>query len=263
MKTENTPGMVIDMPNKDYHKHSSLSKSGIDRMLISPAHYVAYREQEHKETQAMMIGTALHTAILEPDIFEKEYICGIGDDKRLKAWKAFAERHEDKILLKESEFKAIKEITAALRSHLIAKQLIKGGVKETSHFAELDDVNVKCRPDYLFPNNGVCVDLKSTISAAPDEFARSCAKYNYHVQHAFYLDVLNAAGIEADTFIFIAFEKELPYAVGIYELDQQAIKAGRDTYKFAMSRYRACMRTGHWPAYSDDIVELSLPPWAL
>ena len=69
-----TPGMqitepcyVTDMPADVYHAHDSISNTGLKLMMRSPAHY---KYQERKEsTRAMVLGSALHMACLEPDIF--------------------------------------------------------------------------------------------------------------------------------------------------------------------------------------------------
>ena len=61
------PSIIKDMPNEVYHAHESISKSGLDLILRSPAHY-RFRERS-EPTRAMQLGTASHTAILEPARF--------------------------------------------------------------------------------------------------------------------------------------------------------------------------------------------------
>src|SRR5690554_8185442 len=65
--------ITTEMSNEEYHDlPDSISKSGLDLIVRSPAHY---RFAEHREpTRAMVIGTAIHAAILEPDVFATEYL---------------------------------------------------------------------------------------------------------------------------------------------------------------------------------------------
>ena len=65
------PCYVANMPADVYHRHRSVSNTGLKLMMRSPAHY---RYQERKEsTRAMVLGSALHMACLEPDIFYDAY----------------------------------------------------------------------------------------------------------------------------------------------------------------------------------------------
>ena len=59
-------GRYTDMSNEDYHRSPAISKSGMDRLAISPEHYQAYLLERREETPAMKTGTAVHMAVLEP-----------------------------------------------------------------------------------------------------------------------------------------------------------------------------------------------------
>jgi exodeoxyribonuclease VIII len=136
------------------------------------------------------------------------------------------------------------------------------GVAESSIFAELLGVNVKCRPDWIH-DNSVLVDLKTTENAGPNAFAKSVANFRYHVQAAFYTDICRESGIDVKAFVFIAVEKNPPFAVSVYELDSDSIEVGRTLYQRNLETYRRCRETDHWPAYSTAIETLTLPRWAM
>ena len=57
----------------DLKDRPRLSPSAIEKFLESPAHYLAYKQKEFKETDAMLEGTLIHMAALEPDKFFSEY----------------------------------------------------------------------------------------------------------------------------------------------------------------------------------------------
>jgi hypothetical protein len=71
MKLEH-PGLLA-MPSDDYHANQSLGHSALLKLLRSPAHYREYVTTTHEPTAAMAFGTALHAAVLEPDVFGSEY----------------------------------------------------------------------------------------------------------------------------------------------------------------------------------------------
>jgi exodeoxyribonuclease VIII len=63
-------------------------------------------------------------------------------------------------------------------------------------------------------------------------------------------------------FVFICVEKKPPYAVGVYILDDHALKMGRIEYEEDLERYKKCKETGEWPSYADDdIATVTLPYW--
>ena len=82
----------------------------------------------------------------------------------------------------------------------------------------------RARPDALDPN-GLIVDLKTSQDASPDAFARTAATFKYHLQAAWYIDGLHAAGVtpEQTAFAFVVIEKTPPHSVGTYVLDAESL----------------------------------------
>ena len=63
-----------------------------------------------------------------------------------------------------------------------------------------------------------------------------------------------------NNFVFIAIEKELPYATAIYTLDEEALQFGIQQFNDLMTEYAKCMKTDNWPSYG--IKNLTLPKYA-
>lgn len=255
--------IIHDMSNADYHAHPALSKTGTDWLDQSPMHFKANKEKPREETPAMAIGSAVHTATLEPNTFWDRYqVAPEGLDRRTKDGKAAWEslQASGKIILKAEDYQQIDAMAQAVRSHPVTEALFDEGRPEVSCFSKLSGVDVKCRPDW-FREDGIIVDLKTTELASPAGFSSSVAKFNYHKQCAFYSDILAELGVDVTAFVFIAVEKSYPYAVGIYELDLDAIDLGRQAYLANLETYRECLETGIWPGYSTNVEVLNLPRW--
>lgn len=258
------PGVYDAYTNAEYHAADGISKSDLDQIHRSPAHYKAAR---HEDTPALRFGTAIHTLVLEPARFVSEYTV-IDGDRRLKATKEAIKEAEaaEKTVLTQDEFDALSGMQESVFKSRIAATLIDGATIEHSVFAELDDVRVKCRPDGWNTEKGVLFDLKSTEDASPEAFARTVAKYRYHVQDAFYRHVVaSATNCDADdlSFIFVAVEKKPPFAVALYQLDELAALQGWVDAREDLRRYKAAKDTGKWGGYSPRIETLSLPRWAV
>ena len=253
--------IVDHLSSTDYHADPAVSKSHLDQVARSGQHYWARyvdpNRQPVKPTAAMTTGSLGHCATLEPDELSKRY--GIAPDRRTKAGKeAAAEMQANGIEpVSEADMVLAGNMARAVHHHPMAALLLSAGKPETSIWWDDPDTGMrcKCRPDWS--NGGLCVDLKTTTDASPKGFARSVVNFRYHVQAAHYL----AAGL-FDQFVFIAVEKEAPFAVACYELDADALAEGQRLRDRDLQRIANCRAMAAWPGYGDELQTLSLPGWA-
>ncbi len=262
---------MIDITNEQYHNDTTrISKSGLDLINRSPAHYYARyldptREPERK-TAALIDGTAVHTAILEPRKFKDRYIVDPGFDRRTNAGKAdlalFVRNYPGKELLSKDTYYMAMKLREAMEKHPVAKRLLEDGVpEETLHWQDrLTGAPCKARMDWL--SGRFIVDIKTTEDASPRAFGRSANTYRYPVQSAFYYDGMVANDREVEGFIFIAVEKSPPYGVALYFSGDAEINLGRQLYLKNLETYMACVRSGTWPGYPHEVTQLRLPDWA-
>lgn len=247
------------MTAADYHASRSLSKSGLDQLRKSPAHFKAWQDGSAsiETTPAMEFGTAAHMAVLEPELFIQKYKPFNGD-KRTKEGKAIWQTILDAghTPLGAETWDAINYLASAVHAHPSAASLINDIEPETSWFDNWNGVEVKARLDGIADD--YIIDLKTTQDASPAAFAKSVAQFRYHVQAAWYQRI---TGIKR--FVFIAVEKEAPFGVCCYELDQQAIDLGNEIIDAQLATYRECQALNSWPCYSSTIQTLSLPSWAM
>ena len=255
--------ILYGLPAEQYFAADRINNSSLKLINKSPLHYQASTEQDREETKAMLIGSAVHTAVLEPSTLLDRYIVAPQADRRTKSGKAIWSDLEasGKIVLSQTDFEMIDAIQSAVFAHENAFKLLAKGHPEISLFTEIDGVPAKARMDWYRP--GIILDLKTTEDASPSGFARSCATYGYAQQAAWYLDCAEASGLEAHTFIFLVVEKSAPYAVALYELTPESLEFGRAQYQRALNLYKQCKKDDDWPGYSSQIEQLSLPAWAM
>lgn len=267
-------GLFDGISNAEYHGGQGISKSGLDLIAQSPLHYYAAyldpKRQPREETPAMAIGTAIHSAVLEPDKFDADYLVLPECDRRTKEGKAiyaaFAEQAQEggKRVISADDYKACLAIAAQVRSHPAARVLFGQGIAEQSAYWVDKQTGVQCkaRPDWLMA--GGIVDVKSTENASAAAFQRSVVSWRYHVQAAWYLDGIKAAtGDDAQAFMFAVFEKKAPYACAFYYADADMLELGRREYRRNLQTYAECMNSNSWPGYSAEILPISLPVWVL
>lgn len=259
-------GLIPGIKNDDYHASVGVSKSQLDRLAKSPAHYMASLTTPRKETAAMRMGTLAHTLILEPE--RARLAVAPNCDKRTKAgkaeWEAFCAENEDAEVVTADELETLQGMRDAVMGHAAAGKLLSAGIAEASAYWKDPATQelCRCRPDFFRPDR-IVVDLKTTEDASPEAFARAIWNYRYHVQCAFYSDgIEHSTGEPVRGFVFVVVEKSAPYAVAVYQLDAQAVAIGREQYQENLFTLAECRRSGKWGSYSDRIETISLPGWA-
>lgn len=268
----------------EYHGDTTrISKSGLDLVEQSPLHYYGRyldpNRPPEKEKAWAKTGNAVGTAITEPDRFALEYACiddrqivtEIGGDrptstKIYKAWYADqVAQLNGKTELPYEQYKECCDMRDSVYRNRGAVRLFKEGQAERSFYYQDQKTGVwmRIRPDWLAVVEGWVVDVKTSISAAPDSFARSVANYRYHVQDPFYMDGLKANGIDFKGFCFVVVEKTYPYPTGIYFLPKEAVAQGRKEIRRNLDAYAKALKSGVWPGYSTGMMDLiDLPAWA-
>lgn len=253
-----------------YHALTRISASGLRTILTQSLRHFQY-QQEHKEdpTAAMEFGTAYHAMLLEPEKFTDSYAVFNTEaraDKSMTmaakaniAWKEkfYAEAANDgKTVIKKTDFDIITDMSMVLMSNPDIAALLTGGKREMTFVFEIDGIPGKARVDYVLRRNGrvVIVDLKTTTDASPRAFGSSSYKMRYHVQAAWYSDILAAhLCIDPDevSFIFIAQEKDAPYVAQAYECPLHVIRQGRDEYLAALAAFLYAGENDDWRGYEN------------
>lgn len=224
------PMIVANMPNEVYHSTEHMSKSKLDLFNRSPAHLFCAEPRE--STRAMDIGTAIHTAILEPERFATDYMllreC---KDRRQAEYKDAVKNLGAANVLIASE---IKNVTGMAETALVNTDYLSGYASvphnvELSFFGicSITGKQIKCRFD-LLTTDGRALDLKKVQDIRHDEWGRSIMNYRYHVQHAFYSHVYKCVtGFDLKSFEFFLVEEKPPHANMIARLCSETQQVGR------------------------------------
>lgn len=264
---------LVECTNDQYHRGPGISKSHLDSISGKSAKhywqkYINPDRERTAPTPAMIIGSAIHSIILEPDLFPNEYVANPGIERRSNAGKAeyaaFEAEHKGKIILSDEDFQTCLAIRDAVHAHPLAAGLLTRGKAEQSFYAIDQETGelIKCRTDYLHDSGAMIVDVKSTEDASPDGFAKSAANFRYPVQTAWYHDVMDSAfGEHPEHWVFMAVEKKPPYAIGLYFAQREDVARARLAARRDFMRIVEARRADHWPDYGTEALPLALPAW--
>lgn len=258
--------MIIEnMPSSEYHaKGNTFSSSQLKTMLEDPEiFYRKYISKEiaKEESPAFDIGTYFHTAILEPEILEKECAVFTGIRRGAK-WEQFQIENKGKAIVTDKEYEQCLSLINAVKSSEVAMSYLSKGKAEVSAFITLlvssgnvfsedfvltpngwerakmpktgIELTIKCRADFL--GDSYILDLKSTTGNAKNDFAmrQKVSAYSYDLSASLYLDIFSVALKKPmRTFLWTFASKDMGNS-RTYVASQQNVLIGRAKWKKAV-----------------------------
>ena len=276
MKTET--GRQVGVPNAVYHAdRKCVSSTWLKKIDQTPYHLKCYLDSPPEpSTPALLTGNAVDCLVFEPHLFEKKFIIAPEINKRTNAgkeeWAKLAEKaakeHKD-LISNAMHFDALQTAEATRTNPKMADILKSGSSQDTYIWKDpVTGLLCKCRPDWYDKETGIITDLKTARDAGPHWFSKAIQDFGYHIQAAFYSDGLRACGLPVNGFHFGVIEKATKDApvhselMAFYDLDEDDIQDGRDTYTSGLAAINFCMMTGEWHGYTNQVMPISRPPWA-
>lgn len=270
LQTSFEAGIRSRVPYAEYSRIEALSISRLKELRRSPQHY-AYRLNHPKESPALTLGTATHTAVLEPERFSTQFaVWSRRSDKTGNLcprngqwWEAFEAENVGKTIITADEFALATQMQAAVRSNPLAMRYLEAGDPEVTMTWFLDGRPCRGRVDWLTRVDGVphVVGLKTSRDCRLFKFGNQAAQLGYHLQWGFYFDAFKAIKECEPRMVEIVVESEAPHAVAVYSIPQDIVDQGRDEYQELMLRLAECESTGHFPGPQEHEEPLSLPSW--
>lgn len=262
------PGLHAGIPAGEYHRWRGASQTRLKLMRDrSPAHVLYEMEHPKEPTPALLLGAAIHDAVLLPGVFRNGYLRdveGNGQTKPVREKRQrLREEHPHATILRPKDYDTCMAVREAVAGHPIARTLLDGEAERSAVWKDPETgLLCKARFDLVPEGIGALTDLKTTLDASEESFVRAIWNLGYHWQAAHYLMGARELGLDIRWFTIVAAEKEPPYAVAVYHLREDAIQAAADELRPFLELYAGCESCGVWPGYPTEAVEVSLPTWA-
>lgn len=225
--------------NNEYHSNAAISASGLKTIYKkSVFHFV--NQEEFKRSHSMNFGSAVHSALLEP---ENDEILVLPNNLNLRlkadreAKNNLIKNNKDKIIITEKENNNLDMIKQNVKSNLLAKSLLDNLSEcEYSYYGTYEDVPLKVRPDGIKKDRYI-IDIKTCQDASPRAFLSAIYKYLYHLQACFYSEMLGYNDVH-NQFRFIAIENVYPFDVAVYSLSQDIVNKGKQAWRNAFINWK-------------------------
>ena len=193
--------------------------------------------QKWTKSETMVLGSAVHAWVLEGrKEFDSRY--SIAPDQYInkktgKMWgrttKTFGNLVEDTsidpdFMLCPSSIVPIMKMSENCHSHKLAGPLFEEGQPELCGRFDIGGVPFQGKFDWINPESGYFVDLKTTASLAG--FSESFDKFNYNRQMALYRRIFKSCvGFDPKVYV-VAVQKTEPWPVACYEVQPATLSAG-------------------------------------
>ncbi len=259
------PGIYDGLDADDYHASAGVSVSRLKEFAKAPA---KARLGIVRETPALVFGSLLHTAVLEPEQLDRQYLATDLEREGTKAWAAAELAAGGRRLIKRAEWDQARRMRDAVAAHPVCREILHTGraVFERSFYWVDERSGLLChgRSDVTLPGMRVLADVKTCIDASEAAFHKTVGDLRYHWQEAHYENGVAAThGWATEAFLFFAIEKDFPHLIGVYEIDPADVDRGADDVGDLLLQWRGCEESGVWPGYSEKVERLpTLPRWA-
>lgn len=272
----NTPRVIRGLDPIDYHAIPAMSAS-MALAIVERCPLLAWTESPlnparelEEPAKHLDIGTAAHLAVLEPEAFGERVVCHEFDTYSTNAAKAIRDeaREAGKTPLRPQDVKLVHALHEAIRNSEAADLFAPPGESEVSLVWDWNGIECKARPDRLLFSRDLkptlILDLKTAASAHPDAVARAAFNDGWHLRVPWYVEGVMRTfdTVEPVPYRFVVVEKQPPYIVQMFELDERAIAWGEKLVRRALMVFAECQETGIWPAYGQGLQTIGLPSWA-
>ena len=272
MGLPNKPGVYPGLSWSDYDKIKAVNNSLLQRLRKSPAHARHYLDHSDESTVPQVVGEATHAAVLEPPRFAEQYVArpqfeGHPNSKAHKeARKIWEAEHEKQVILSGNEYALCESLRDAVWAHPIASEILSGkGSNEVVVLWKDPGTGILCKARIdrftSYKKQSIIAEFKTTRDASAWAFSRDAAKFRYHHGGAWYRRGLQVLDNRYRKFHIIAAEKEPPYGVAVYELEEEALDVAEGVMQHLMYEYQKCEESGVWPGYPVAVQKLQLPKW--
>lgn len=219
-----------------------------------------------EETPAMLRGTILDRLLF-----------GVGPELQVveaKDWRTNAAKDQrdaavaaGRLPVLAHQLEEYGEAVAAINLGLAARGIVLDGQSQVE-VEWTSEEGVKCagRLDHLKLTQATILDLKTTFNASPEAIQRHMVDHGADIQRAAYVEAIETlhpqlAGRVRMQFVYA--ETSPPYAITIAEPAGSMRALGSAKWRRAKRVWAECLTSGHWPAYSDTVVQIESRPWQL
>lgn len=264
-----TPGIHYGVPFAEYLAITAVSATALKAGRRSMLHLRHVLTTPSEPSNAMTLGTLTHCLALEPAKFAEKFYVMPDVDGRTKAGKEANAKAESESggreVVRESTLEAAKTMVAAMNRHpQVSRWLAAKGECEAVALWVDPETGLHCKARFdKFCAEQIALDIKTARNGSAHAFTRACGDLGYAQQLAHYEEGFRVLSGKHTPLCLAVVENEPPYVVAAYSLSQRSIDGAANLNRRIRHALAHAQRTGAWDGYSEHVVEIEVPDWAL
>ena len=260
-------GIFPGVPFEEYQKIDAINGSSLVHMRRSPMYYRHMMDHPQAPSAAMILGTATHRMILEPERVGDFAVWGLLKEEKVRqgaVWENFKRLNAGAMIVTKGERDAMVGMAVAARKNVpIMKYASAKGITEVSMVWVDKETGrmFKGRVDKILANHTI-FDLKTCRSCEKYKFGSQSFQLGYHVKMAIYwMGYRQLTGHAPDERLG-AVESKAPHESAVYNITSDVLSQGLDDLTSLLIKLDDCEKTRYWPAAEPRELDLSLPSYA-
>jgi PDDEXK-like uncharacterized protein DUF3799 len=241
----------------NYNDTKAVNSSLLKECLKSPFHGYKYLNSKHEPTPSMELGTLVHALVLKPEDGIKDFYVL---EKGVRTNDTHRSEANGRTMVREQTVSEAYAIARSVRACPAAMQYLDGAETEKEIITKATDgTALKGRIDGI--KGTTLIELKTSNDLYARDFTSTIIRYDYHLQCAFYSELIRLEGKGVDKIVIIQVTTEEPYLCSVFELSQEFIGAGMRRINKAFPIAKALLE-GWQPEQTKEVLKLELPEWA-
>ena len=248
---------LTNVPDSLYHGSEGVGSTAMKSAVKSMAHFQEYMNgQSYSDTtlKAFTLGSAVHTLVLEPELFNDRYVMQPPSIKvrRGKDWEAFKAANRDKEILSSNDLALARRMSETTIQ--LCGRFFSGGSSEKSYwYRHPCGMVLKARIDYEIGD--AAIDLKTTIADTPEKFAK-VVKYDYAVQDSLYRLVSGLPDM-----LYVGVCKAPPHSIFLCKQGEDVRERADHMVELTIDSLLDADMNDSWPNMPVELIETELSAW--
>lgn len=283
----------MQMDWDEYRQLDRMNPSTLVHGCKSMKHlHAAMQDGFFEETDAMRLGTGIHTLLLEPEEFEARYVVMPdfeNDPGNMRAAKrkdepdeerrtnsratkyykskaaAFYQANMGRTVLKRDQYDQALHCIEAIRSRPYMAKVVDDSEKEVTLLGEIAGIPFKGRVDMLRRKRPLITDLKTTADCNKHAFGRIFARLHYDMKLAIYRELATQELGEQPDVAVITQETSGVFDNAFVPVPHIVLDNAWSRVESLLIAFHKANKTGQWPGADGgkDRYELAVPQWAM
>ena len=265
--------LINDLSDQQYKDLEGVNFSSFKNFFVSPNYFKWKLENPEQETEDLLVGNAVHCAVLQPKEFSKKYAVAPKVDRRKTQdkliWNEFVEANANKCVLSDESMDIVASCTAALSNSSYFKSLFSKGDEiyiESAGNCDFAGSKIKGRIDFYNKTKNIIFDINN-CKDHPDflQMRRYAEGRLHYMQGFFYSEIVmqNFQLKERPVVVFGYVHKKKPNTIGLSQFGPIYMEKAKRELSEALCRYENCKHTNIWPEASTSLLPSIVEPFGI